>query len=325
MFTIGPNQFSSPFVLAPLAGYTDLSFRLLCHEFGADYTVSEMISCHGLFYNQQRTLEMLASLPEERPVSFQLFGAEPDIMAKATLILNDFQPDMIDINMGCPVRKVTKKGAGAALMSTPDLARDVIRSVVDNTDIPVTVKFRAGVSSTELNGVEFGQMAEEAGAAAVAVHGRTRAQAFSGVADRAIIKEVKEALSIPVIGNGDILSYQDGLDMMAETGCDGVMIGRGALGNPWVFQAGGKPTNIHGLAAGALRHLLLMERFNPVERVLGLIKNHMSKYFKDMPGSSKLRTAIFAASSFAELKGMITELSDPERAHSLITNIEQKI
>ncbi len=309
MFTIGNLSFSSPFILAPLAGYTDLPFRLLCKEFGADYVVSEMISCHGLFYKQKKTIEMLASVPEEKPVSFQLFGSEPDIMTEATKQLSEYKPDMIDINMGCPVRKVTKKGAGAALMSTPELAEEIIKAVVKNTDIPVTVKFRAGVTQNELNGVEFGLMAESAGAAAVTVHGRTRAQGFSGFADRKIISQVKNALKIPVIGNGDILTYQDGLDMMEETGCDGVMIGRGALGNPWVFTPEGRPQTISKVAAGALRHLELIENFTPVDLALGLIRNHMSKYFRDLPGSSKIRHNVFSVTSYNELKLLITELS----------------
>lgn len=308
MLTIGSLTFTSPFILAPLAGYTDLPFRLLCREFGAGYTVSEMISCHGLYYNQKRTIEMLASVPQEQPVSFQLFGADPAIMAKATELISSYRPDMIDINMGCPVRKVTKKGAGAALMSTPDLAREIIAAVVGNTDIPVTVKFRAGVSHSELNGIEFGLMAEETGASAVTVHGRTRAQGFSGSADRKIIAEVKKALSIPVIGNGDILCYQDGLDMMAETGCDGVMIGRGALGNPWAFSVTGRPTTYSGIAKGLLRHLDLIEEFTPTDSALGLIKNHTGKYFRDLPGSSKLRNDVFATSSFSELRNMIKNL-----------------
>ena len=309
MFKIGNLSFSSPFILAPLAGYTDLPFRLLCKEFGADYVVSEMISCHGLFYKQKKTIDMLASVAEEKPLSIQLFGSEPDIMAEATQLLNDFQPDMIDINMGCPVRKVTKKGAGAALMSTPELAKDIIKAVVNNTNIPVTVKFRAGVNQNELNGVEFGLMAQSVGAAAVTVHGRTRAQGFSGFADRSIISKVKSALAIPVIGNGDILTYQDGLDMMEETGCDGVMIGRGALGNPWVFTPEGRPKSSSQIAKGALRHLALIEEFTPVDLALGLIRNHISKYFRDLPGSSKMRHNIFSAKSYNELKKLVIKIS----------------
>lgn len=309
MFTIGSHSFSAPFVLAPLAGYTDLPFRLLCRKYGAHYAVSEMISCHGLYYNQERTRQMLATIEEERPVSFQLFGAEPDIMARATELLNPYKPDMIDINMGCPVRKVTKKGAGAAMMSTPDLADKVIRAVTQATDTPVTVKFRAGVSSTELNAVAFGQMAEEAGATLVAVHGRTRAQAFSGTADRKIIAQVKKTLTIPVLGNGDILSYQDGLDMMNETGCDGVMIGRGALGNPWVFSPQGRPESISLIAQTALEHMDLMRKHLPIEFMFGLIRGVISKYFKDHRGCSKMRHTIFMTTCFDDLYRIIADLA----------------
>lgn len=317
MFTIGPHSFSAPFVLAPLAGYTDLPFRLLCREYGAHYTVSEMISCHGLYYDQDRTKQMLATIEAERPVSFQLFGAEPDIMARATELLNPYKPDIIDINMGCPVRKVTKKGAGAAMMSTPDLARDVIRAVTQATDIPVTVKFRAGISSTELNAVSFGQMAEEAGASLVAVHGRTRAQAFSGKADRGIITDVKKALTIPVIGNGDILSYQDGLDMMIETGCDGVMVGRGALGNPWVFSPAGRPEEIALVAQTALHHMDLMREHLPIEFMFGLIRGVVSKYFKDHRGCSKMRHAIFTTASFDDLYKKIADLANGKEIYEV--------
>ncbi|MGL1931498.1 MAG: tRNA dihydrouridine synthase DusB [Desulfotalea sp.] len=310
MFKVGNLQFSAPFVLAPLAGYTDLPFRLLCREYGADYVVSEMISCHGLYYDQERTKQMLASTEKERPVSFQLFGAEPEIMARASELISKYNPDMIDINMGCPVRKVTKKGAGAAMMSDPDLAEQVIKAVISNTDIPVTVKIRTGVTSDNLNGAEFAQMAESAGASLVTVHGRTRAQAFSGFADLKEIAKVKSAVSIPVIGNGDILSYDDGLKMMEETGCDGVMIGRGALGNPWVFSPEGKPNNIPKVSEVALEHLLLMGKYLSIEYAIGLIRNHISKYFKDLPGSSQIRHQVFQQPTYQSLYEMLTDLAD---------------
>lgn len=310
MFKIGNLEFTSPFVLAPLAGYTDLPFRLLCRQFGADYVVSEMISCHGLYYDQERTKQMLASVESERPVSFQLFGAEPDIMARAAELISAYKPDMIDINMGCPVRKVTKKGAGAAMMSDPDLAEKVIKSVIQNTDIPVTVKIRTGVNSENLNGVEFAQMAESAGASLITVHGRTRAQAFSGLADRKKIAKVKQGVSIPVIGNGDILSYQDGLSMMEETGCDGVMVGRGALGNPWVFQENGRPYSITEVTEVALQHLVLMKKYLAVEYTIGLIRNHISKYYKDLPGSSKIRHQVFQQKTYDDLYKMLADLAN---------------
>ena len=316
MLTIGELSFSSPFVLAPLAGYSDLPMRLLCREFGAGYCVSEMISCHGLSFRQARTLDMLQSVEAERPVAFQLFGAEPEIMGEAAAILSGFSPDLIDINMGCPVKKVTKRGAGAALMTDIKLAETIIRAVVKRSSVPVTVKFRSGPSANDINGIEFGRMAQDSGASGLVVHGRTWAQGFTGLADRAIIARVKDSVSIPVIGNGDILTYQDGLSMMAETGCDGVMVGRGALGNPWVFSPSGRPDDRQAVLAGALRHLELMERFLPVEHVVGLVKNQIGRYFRGLPGSSKMRAAVYGCADFPALKEMLIKTRDEQAGRS---------
>jgi len=305
MLKIANLTFNSPFCLAPLAGYSDLPFRLLCKRYGAGYCVSEMISCHGLVYRQKNSLAMLTSVDEERPVSYQLFGADPVVMADAAEFISTYSPEMIDINMGCPVKKVTKRGAGAALMSTPELAKNILVNVISRTSIPVTVKIRSGPSATQINAVSFAQMAEQAGVSAIAVHGRTWAQGFTGLSDRNIIREVKKSVSIPVIGNGDISCYQDGLEMMTDTGCDGVMIGRAALGNPWVFSKGDRPDVPEDILSGAREHLELMERFIPVERALGYVKNHISRYFKGLPGSSKIRQDIFSCSTFQELKNKI--------------------
>ncbi len=302
MLKIADLTFDSPFILAPLAGYSDLPFRLLCKRHGAGYCVSEMISCHGVTYRQKKTSGMLVSIAEEQPVSFQLFGEDPDLMADAAEIVTTVSPDMIDINMGCPVKKVTKRGAGAALMSTPDLARQIIEKVISKISVPVTVKIRSGPNSNQINAVSFAQMAEQAGVAAITVHGRTWAQGFSGFADRNIIAQVKQSVSVPVIGNGDILSYSDGLNMLNDTGCDGVMVGRGALGNPWVFRKDGRPENPEAILQGAQQHLELIEQFLPVERVLGYIKNHISRYFRGSPGSSKMRQKIFSCRTVRELK-----------------------
>jgi tRNA-dihydrouridine synthase B len=302
MLTIAGLAISTPVVLAPLAGYTDLPFRLLCREYGAGLCVSEMISCHGLCYRQAKTLDMLRSSPAERPVSFQLFGAEADLMAEAAAILSSCNPDLLDINMGCPVKKVTKRGAGAALMANPLLAEKIIRGVVDNSRVPVTVKIRAGVNAADLNGEEFARMAESAGAAALTVHGRTWAQGFTGVSDRSMIARIKRAVKIPVIGNGDVHSYGEAVAMMAETGCDGVMIGRAALGNPWVFTEKGRPAGLMGILDGAARHLELIEQFLDTDRMLGTIKNHIGRYFKHLPGSAEVRKAVYDCPSFAALK-----------------------
>ncbi len=295
-----------PFLLAPLAGYSDLPFRLLCREYGAGMCFSEMISSHGIVYGQRKTLAMLASVPEERPVAIQLFGSDPEIMGKAAEILARFSPDCIDINMGCPVPKVTKNGAGAALMADPQLAERIIRNVRERSGLPVMVKFRSGLDFKHITAVSFARMAENAGAIAVTVHGRTWTQGFTGKADRSIIAQVKKAVSIPVIGNGDIDSYLDGLAMMHETGCDAVMIGRASLGNPWVFKESGRPNQPALILQGVLRHLELIERYlHPTDRMLGLIKNIIGCYFKHFYESGTLRKRIYNATSYADLKTML--------------------
>ena len=242
--TIGQIKLASPFVLAPLAGYTDLPFRLVCKEYGASLVYSEMISCHGLVYEQKNTWAMLRTVAEERPFAIQLFGSDPEMMGRAAAIASTMPADLIDINMGCPVRKVVKKGAGAALMKDLPRAQAVIQAVCANATLPVTVKCRSGWDDTTLNAPQLAIIAEAAGVAAITVHARTWAQGFGGLADRGMIARVKQTVSIPVIGNGDVLCYQDGLSLMAETGCDGVMVGRGALGNPWVFSAGKPPATL---------------------------------------------------------------------------------
>ncbi len=309
---IGSIQLDSPFILAPLAGYTDLPFRLLCREYGAACCFSEMISCHGLTYQQEKTLQMLATHPAERPVAIQLFGSEPAFMGRAAALVSAYPIDIIDINMGCPVKKVIKKGAGSALMKNPGLARQIIRQVVANTDKPVTVKIRSGWSHEAITAPEFARMAEENGAAAVTVHARTWSDGFGGTVDWGVIAAVKQALSIPVIGNGDLLSHSDGCRMMAETGCDGVMIGRGALGAPWVF-APVPPAVTMALRTSALgRHLTLIEQFLPAERLLGHIKSAACRYFKGAPGSAAIRQQIFASSSFAGLVELTRSLAEEQ-------------
>ncbi|MDT8334095.1 MAG: tRNA dihydrouridine synthase DusB [Desulfurivibrionaceae bacterium] len=302
---IGNVILDNPFILAPLAGYSDLPFRLLCREYGAALCYSEMISCHGLVYRQQNTFNMLKTVAAERPVCIQLFGSEPETMGEAAAILSDYPIDLIDINMGCPVRKVIKKGAGAALMKEPQLAGEVIRRVCAKTTLPVTVKIRSGWSHDQITAPAFAKMAEEAGAAAVAIHARTWTDGFGGTVDRAVIKAVKQAVAIPVIGNGDISSYREGLAMMAETGCDAVMIGRGALGNPFVFRPESRPANAAGIVPALYRHLELIEEYYPPERVLARTKNQAGRYFKGLPGSSNIRQAIYNAQSFRALKDLL--------------------
>lgn len=305
MLQIAHLSIASPFVLAPLAGYSDLPFRLLCRRYGAGYCVSEMISCHGLAYGQQNTMKLFNSVPEEKPVSFQLFGADPEAMADAAEILATRSPEMIDINMGCPVKKVTKRGAGAALMTDRKLAEKILKMVVARVSIPITVKIRSGKDLHSINAPAFAKMAEDCGAAAVTIHARTWSQGFSGKIDRAVIAEVKKSVNIPVLGNGDVLSRQDGRQMMAETGCDGVMIGRGALGNPWIFQESGRPGSLPEIIVGARQHLRLLEEFLPADRLLGYIKSQLSRYFRGLRGSATLRLKIFAAENLNNLREII--------------------
>ena len=239
--------FENKIFLGPMAGVTDLPFRILCKEQGADVMVTEMVSAKGLYYGSPKTDILLATDEREKPVGLQLFGSEPEIMAGEAVKLLDRNYDFIDINMGCPVPKIVNNGEGSALMKKPELVERIVRAIVDDINeyaskeegriaIPVTVKMRAGFSQDALNAPEIAQAAERGGAAAVAVHARTREQYYSGKANWSIIKEVKEAVNIPVIGNGDIKSVDDAIRMQEETGCDAVMIGRGALGNPFIFK-----------------------------------------------------------------------------------------
>lgn len=310
MLQIAGLTLDSPFILAPLAGYTDLPFRRLCREFGAGMVVSEMISCHGLVYEQAKTRAMLVSCPEERPIAFQLFGADPLIMGRAAAMMSALHPDLIDINMGCPVKKVTKRGAGAALMQEPKLAAEIIRSIIKNSTVPVTVKTRIGVDSRHISAVSFARMAEDAGAAAITVHGRTWAQGFTGTADWEVIARVKEAVHLPVIGNGDILSHSQGLAMMRASGCDGVMIGRAALGNPWVFTPEGKPADLSLLLAGVSRHLQLIEQMMTTDHLPGCIKNHLGRYFKELPESARHRKMIYDCKDLPALRQALAAIGE---------------
>lgn len=233
---IGNIQLSSPFVLAPLAGITDAVMRTLCEEQGASLTYSEMVSAKGLYYGDRKT-SILTYIPENAgPSAIQIFGSEPEVMNYAASALDDLTNVILDINMGCPVPKVVRNGDGSALMQDPELVREVVSATVAGSSKPVTVKIRKGFTNDHINAAEVARAAEAGGASAVAVHGRTRPQYYSGKADWDIIKEVKRVLDIPVIGNGDVFCADDGLRMMKETGCDFVMVGRGAMGNPWIFR-----------------------------------------------------------------------------------------
>lgn len=236
---IGDIELRGNLTLAPMAGVTDFAFRRVCRGLGAALTTTEMVSAKALVYKDEKTKALLYIPEDEHPCAAQIFGHEPDVMAEATVMAREISgADIIDINMGCPVGKVVKSGDGSALMRTPELAEEIIRSVVKSAGCPVTVKFRKGWDNGSVNAVDFARMCEGSGAAAVAVHGRTRAQMYAGRADWDIIREVRKAVSIPVIANGDIFAPEDAAHILRYTGCELAMIGRGSFGNPWLFRQG---------------------------------------------------------------------------------------
>lgn len=236
---IGDIELCGNLTLAPMAGVTDFAFRRVCRGLGAALTTTEMVSAKALVYKDEKTKALLYIPEDEHPCAAQIFGHEPDVMAEAAVMAREISgADIIDINMGCPVGKVVKSGDGSALMRTPELAEEIIRSVVKSAGCPVTVKFRKGWDNGSVNAVDFARMCEGSGAAAVAVHGRTRAQMYAGRADWDIIREVRKALSIPVIANGDIFAPEDAAHILRYTGCELAMIGRGSFGNPWLFRQG---------------------------------------------------------------------------------------
>lgn len=236
---IGDIELCGNLTLAPMAGVTDFAFRRICRGLGAALTTTEMVSAKALVYKDEKTKSLLYIPEDEHPCAAQIFGHEPDVMAEAAVMAREISgADIIDINMGCPVGKVVKSGDGSALMRTPELAEEIIRSVVKSAGCPVTVKFRKGWDNGSVNAVDFARMCEDSGAAAVAVHGRTRAQMYAGRADWDIIREVRRAVSIPVIANGDIFAPEDAAHILRYTGCELAMIGRGSFGNPWLFRQG---------------------------------------------------------------------------------------
>ncbi|MBR3845829.1 MAG: tRNA dihydrouridine synthase DusB [Clostridia bacterium] len=337
MLKIGNTELKHGIMLAPMAGATDHAFRTVCKSFGAEYLVSEMVCAKALCYEQRikkslsaspsKTAPLAAIREGELPMAVQIFGSEPSFMAEAAKMIAEnsyrgttslFTPTAIDINMGCPVPKVVSNGEGSALLKNPALAAEIVSAVVKAVDIPVTVKIRIGWDKNSINAVEMAKILEAAGATLICVHGRTREQQYAPYADWTQIAAVKKAVNIPVIGNGDIFTPNDAVKMMNETGCDGIMIGRGALGNPWIFE------NTVGLFEGrpireipqnevidvALSHLRLMIEDKGERAGVAESRKHLGWYMKGLRGAAELRNRINTAATLEELTELLLTLKE---------------
>ena len=312
--TIGNVALDNRVILAPMAGVTDLPFRLLCRELGAGLICMEMVSAKAIFYNNKNTEELMEIHPDEKPVSLQLFGSDPDIISEMAKKIEDRPFDILDLNMGCPVPKVVNNHEGSALMKEPRLVEEILTKLVKAIHKPVTVKIRKGFDDDHVNAVEIAKIAESCGVAAVAVHGRTRQQYYSGKADWDIIAEVKDAVKIPVIGNGDVDGPDAAAALLAHTGCDGVMIGRAAQGNPWIFRE-----VVHFLETGEylprpqasekremiLRHAALLTKVKGEYTAVREMRKHLSWYTVGMPHSARFRQTINMLESMEELTAAV--------------------
>lgn len=315
---IGNVTLENNLILAPMAGVTDLPFRLLCKEQGAGLLCMEMVSAKAILYKNRNTHALLTIDPAENPVSLQLFGSEPDIMAQIAHQIEELPFDILDINMGCPVPKIVNNGEGSALMKNPLLAGEIIEKTVRAIKKPVTVKIRKGFDEEHVNAVEMAHIAQESGAAAVAVHGRTREQYYSGKADWDIIRKVKEAVSIPVIGNGDLTSAEAVIAMKEQTGCDGFMIGRGAQGNPWIFKqilhyfkTGehlARP-DLSEMSEMMLRHARMMIAYKGEYTGMHEIRKHAAWYTSGYPNSARFRGQINEVETYEQLEELLGRIA----------------
>lgn len=313
---IGNVELENNLILAPMAGVTDLPFRVLCKEQGCGLLYTEMVSAKAILYKNKNTKELMEVTSKERPVAIQLFGSDPEIVSDIAHQIEDGPYDLIDINMGCPVPKIVNNGEGSALMKNPKLVESILSSMVKKVNKPVTVKFRKGFNDETINAVEIAKIAESCGVAAVAVHGRTREQYYSGKADWDIIRQVKETVQIPVIGNGDIFTPQDAKRMLEETGCDGLMIARGARGNPWLFSRTDHYLNTGELlpepngeeiARMILRHAHMQVEMKGEENGMKEMRKHIAWYTAGLPHSASIRRACNALETLAELEQMLEE------------------
>jgi len=314
---IGNVQLDNNLILAPMAGVTDLPFRLLCKEQGAGLLCMEMVSAKAIYYNNKNTESLLAIDDREPPVSLQLFGSDADIVSEMAKRIEERPFSILDINMGCPVPKVVNNGEGSALMKNPKLVEEIVTKTVKAIHKPVTVKIRKGFDEEHVNAVEIARIAEASGAAAVAVHGRTREQYYHGKADWDIIRQVKEAVCIPVIGNGDVRSPKDAERMLQETGCDGIMIGRGVQGNPWIFRQ-----ILHFMETGEQllapsvpevketmrRHVRLLAECKGEYTAVREMRKHVAWYTAGLPNSARLRARVNEVESLEELEVLISQI-----------------
>lgn len=311
---IGDVSLKNNLILAPMAGVTDLPFRLLCKEQGAGLLCMEMVSAKAIYFNNKNTEELLTIDDREPPVSLQLFGSDPDIISEMAKKIENRPFSILDINMGCPVPKVAGNGEGSALMKNPKLVEEIVSKTAKAIKKPVTVKIRKGFDDEHINAVEIARIAESAGAAAVAVHGRTREQYYSGKADWDIIRQVKEAVKIPVIGNGDVTSPEAARQLMETTGCDGIMIGRGAQGNPWIFrqilhwmetgEEEPKP-DLEEVKSMILRHARMLVEYKGAYTGIREMRKHVAWYTAGYPNSAKLRARVNEIESLEALEHLI--------------------
>ncbi|MBE6850250.1 MAG: tRNA dihydrouridine synthase DusB [Ruminococcus sp.] len=322
--TIGSHLFEKTAALAPMAGVADYAYRSLAKEHGAVLLVSEMISAKGLCYDSKGSAELCRITETERPMALQLFGSEPEFIARAVSMVQVYKPDFIDLNMGCPVPKVVNTGAGSALMKTPDLAAECVRAAVKESSVPVTVKMRIGWDADHINAVSFAQAMEAAGAAAITVHGRTKTQLYSGNADWSQIAAVKRAVSVPVIGNGDICSAQDAAAMYEQTGCDLVAVGRATYGNPWIFKEIDAyfkgipyiPPTPEERMEMMLRHIRMIVESSkkPPEIAIREARKHASWYMTGHFGAAAFRARCYNLSSYEEAQRLAEDFLEVNRA-----------
>lgn len=316
---IGNIHIENNVALGPMAGVTDLTFRLICKEMGCGIVFTEMVSAKGIYYKDKKTEELLKIQEKERPVALQIFGSDPKIMAIVTERLNGHNHDILDINMGCPTPKIVKNGDGSALLKNPKLIGEIVKSVVKASEKPVTVKIRKGWDDESINAVEVAKIIEENGAKAISIHGRTREQFYTGRADWEIIKKVKDAVDIPIFGNGDVFTVEDAKEMKKITNCDGIMIARGAQGNPWIFKRVNHylktgeilpPPSVEEKVNMCFKHLYMLIENKGEYIAIREIRKHAAWYLKGIRNSARIRNEVNRSTSVEEIENCLKRVLD---------------